>query len=238
MTEPPAAQTILIVEDDSTVAQLIRLYLVRDGYEVAVAADGPEGVRLARERRPDLVLLDLNLPGMDGVEVCATLRAESDVPVIMVTARVSEDDRLAGLDLGADDYITKPFSPRELAARVRAVLRRSSRERTRQQEANGRLVSGDIEVNLHSRQVRVQGASISLTPTEYRLLTYFIESQSRALTREQIIQGAFGYDFDGFDRTVDTHISNLRRKIEAAGGGRRLKTVYGVGYRFEAPEPV
>ena len=234
VTTPVSGDTILIVEDDPTVAQLIRLYLAKDGYHVVTAATGPDGVNMARESQPALILLDLMLPGMDGTEVCKAVRAESDVPVIMVTARVEEEDRLSGLDLGADDYVTKPFSPRELVARVRAVLRRTSREKARDEEAGGVLAVGGIMVDLNARTVTVDGKPVFLTPTEYRLLTYFIESKGRTVSRDQIIQNAFGYDFEGFDRTVDTHISNLRRKIETGPDQRYLITVYGVGYRFES----
>jgi DNA-binding response OmpR family regulator len=233
-TGPESGRRILVVEDDPSVSQLIRLYLVQEGHEVITAGDGIQAVEMARQRQPSLVLLDLMLPGMNGEEVCRTLRQESNVPIIMVTARVEEEDRLAGLDMGADDYITKPFSPRELAARVRAVLRRADREHAREQETGGMLAVDEILVDLNGRTVRIAGKPVSLTPTEYRLLTYFMESVGRTVSREQIIQNAFGYEFDGFDRTVDTHISNLRRKIESPDGAKRhLHTVYGVGYRFE-----
>ena len=233
-TGPESGHSILIVEDDASVSQLMRLYLVQDGHDVLTAADGITAVEIARQRQPSLILLDLMLPGMSGQEVCATVRKESNVPIIMVTARVEENDRLAGLDMGADDYIAKPFSPRELAARVRAVLRRTDREESREQDSGGMLVVDEISVDLNGRTVKVSNTVLSLTPTEYRLLTYFMESAGRTVSREQIIQNAFGYQFEGFDRTVDTHISNLRRKIEApTGAGKHLNTVYGVGYRFE-----
>jgi two-component system alkaline phosphatase synthesis response regulator PhoP len=231
---PESGHTILIVEDDPSVSQLMRLYLVQDGHQVITAADGLQAVDVARTKQPSLILLDLMLPGMSGQDVCTTLRQESNVPIIMVTARVEEADRLSGLDMGADDYVTKPFSPRELVARVRAVLRRTVREQQRDQANGGTLVADEIVVNLNGRTVKVAGKVVNLTPTEYRLLTYFMESAGRTVSREQIIQNSFGYEFEGFDRTVDTHISNLRRKIEAPEGGRKhLQTVYGVGYRFE-----
>jgi DNA-binding response OmpR family regulator len=224
--------TILVVEDDPHTAEIVRLYLNRDGYDVMVAADGAQGLRLARERRPSLIVLDLMLPGMDGFEVCRNLRAEADnVPVIMLTARVEEDDRLQGLDLGADDYVTKPFSPRELAARVRAVLRRTGRDRA---ENGGEVLShGDLTVDLGRRQVVMGGRDVKLTPTEFRLLVYLMRSAGQVVPRERIIERVFGYDFDGLDRTLDTHLSNLRRKLEIGLPGRRvIETVYGVGYRF------
>jgi DNA-binding response OmpR family regulator len=235
MSEQTSRKTVLIVEDDQTVAQLIKLYLVRDGHEVITAPDGAEGLRLARERKPDLIVLDLNLPKLDGTQVCRAVRAESQVPVIMVTARVDEEDRLSGLDLGADDYVTKPFSPRELAARVRAVLRRSARDEAAKASGEpAQMRAGNIAVDSAAQTVSVNGQPIDLTPTEYRILVGFMKSPGRVMTREQIIETVFGYDFDGLDRTVDTHISNLRKKVEAAGGEKRIKTIYGTGYRFDA----
>jgi len=224
---------ILIVEDDRATAELVRLYLVRDGYNVVLASDGAEGLRIARERNPVLVVLDLMLPKMDGIELCRTLRSESNVPIIMVTARVEEEDRLTGLDLGADDYVTKPFSPRELVARVRAVLRRTGREVG---EAESEMLSqGNITADMGAREVTVGGKPVHLTASEFRLLTLFMDVPGRVLSREQIIQGAFGDGFEGFDRTVDTHISNLRKKLsEASEGKQYIHTVYGMGYRFDA----
>ena len=225
------SSTILIVEDDPDTTELVGLYLRRDGHKVMSAEDGLEGLRLAREARPDLVVLDLMLPKMDGMEVCRTLREESDVPIVMVTARVEEGDRLAGLDLGADDYVPKPFSPRELAARVRAVLRRTAREAT--QRGPAKLVYGDVKVDLRRRSVDVAGRQLTLTPTEFRLLAVLMREPGRTFTREQIIDRVFGYDFDGFDRTVDAHVANLRRKLEAKPGKPEyVHTIYGIGYRF------
>ena len=221
---------VLIVEDDPDAVKLVELYLRRDGHKVLTALDGAEGLRLAREARPDLVVLDLMLPGMNGFEVCRALREESDVAVVMLTARVEEHDRLAGLDLGADDYVTKPFSPRELAARVRAVLRRTARETVEREPAE--LEYGDIRVDLDRRDVHVRGAEVHLTPTEFRLLAMMVREPGRTFTRGQIIDRVFGFDFDGFDRTVDAHVANLRRKLEAGGDDQYLHTIYGIGYRF------
>lgn len=223
--------TILIVEDDPGTLEIVELYLRRDGHKVIKSQDGIEGLRLAREARPDLVVLDLMLPGMDGMEVCRTLRGESDVPVVMLTARVEEEDRLSGLDLGADDYLTKPFSPRELAARVRAVLRRTARDDLQQGPAEHSY--GELKVDLRQRAVTVNETGVTLTPTEFRLLMMLMREPGRIFTREQIIDRVFGYDFDGFDRTVDAHVSNLRRKLAAhSKGSGYIQTVYGVGYRF------
>ena len=228
-------QTILVIEDDESVSQLIRLYLAHEGFRAVTAHDGVKGLDLARSESPSLILLDLNLPGIDGNEICRSLRVDSDVPIIMVTARVDEEERLVGLDLGADDYVTKPFSPRELMARVRAVLRRSVREKDVKEQHRGEISIGRYFVDLESRTVHIDGNELTLTPTEYRLLVYFMSANRRTVSRDQIIENAIGYEFDGFDRTVDTHISNLRRKLEkVTNGERHLKTVYGVGYRFEA----
>ena len=221
---------VLIVEDDADAVKLVELYLRRDGHKVLTALDGTEGLRLARETKPDLVVLDLMLPGMNGFEVCRALREESDVAVVMLTARVEEQDRLAGLDLGADDYVTKPFSPRELAARVRAVLRRTAREAVERGPAE--LEYGDIRVGLDRRDVHVGGAEVHLTPTEFRLLAMMVREPGRTFTRGQIIDRVFGFDFDGFDRTVDAHVANLRRKLEAGGDVQYVHTIYGIGYRF------
>ncbi len=232
--EQQMEKTALIVEDDKAVLQLIRLYLAQAGYRVLEAQDGIVGLRMALEESPDIVLLDLNLPGMDGIEVCKNVRKESDVPIIMVTARVEEDDRLRGLDLGADDYVSKPFSPRELVARVNAVLRRSKRNAEKQKESGNRLTAGAVVIDLDRRSATVLGNEVDLTPTEFRLLSYFVEGRGRTVSREQIIENVFGYDFSGYDRTVDTHVSNLRKKLDAANpDGKHLKTMYGIGYRFD-----
>ena len=222
--------TILIVEDDPHTVELVRLYLNHDGHQVITAATGPDGLRQAQERQPDLILLDLMLPGLDGIELCRALRAQSDVPIIMVTARVAEDDRLSGLDLGADDYVTKPFSPKELAARVKAVLRRAARLDA---ESGGDLTYGPLRANLRERAAYAADTPLSLTPTEFRILVMLLREPGRVFNREQIIAKVFGYDFDGFDRTVDAHVSALRRKIEAPlNKTRYIHTIYGEGYKL------
>ena len=225
------AAKILIIEDDPDTSRLVGLYLPRDGHKVLTALDGLEGIRLAREAKPDLIVLDLMLPGMNGMEICRELREESMVPIVMLTARVNESDRLDGLDAGADDYVTKPFSPRELAARIRAVLRRTTREAL--ERGPEEIRHGQVTVNLQQHVARVGGAAVSLTPTEFRLLSLFVREPGRTFTREQIINRVFGYNFDGFDRTVDAHIANLRRRLAVElGGAEYIHTVYGVGYRF------
>ena len=222
---------VLIIEDDPDTARLVGLYLSRDGYRVISAANGQDGLHLAREAKPDLIVLDLMLPGMSGTDICRTLRDESMVPIVMLTARVEERDRLNGLDMGADDYVTKPFSPRELAARVRAVLRRTAREAI--DRGPEEVSHGSITINLKQHAARVDGEDVSLTPTEFRILTLLVREPARTFTRNQIIDRVFGYDFDGFDRTVDAHVANLRRKLGAKrGSAEYVKTVYGVGYRL------
>ena len=225
-------QTVLIVEDDRATSDLIDMYLKRDGYRVIVAYDGLEGLRMARDANPNLIVLDLSLPGMGGKEVCETLRGESDIPIVMVTARVEEEDRLAGLDLGADDYVTKPFSPRELTARIRAVLRRTNRNSTTNPDSD-ELIWNAIRVDQGKHAVVVGERDIDLTPTEFNILGLLMKSPGRVFTRGQVIDQVFGYDFEGFDRSVDAHMSNLRRKVEeGVPSGTYIKTIYGVGYKL------
>ena len=219
---------VLIVDDDVKTVDLVKLYLKRDGYRVLTAYDGDEALRLAREDHPDLIVLDLMLPGIDGLQVCRILRDESDVPIIMLTARTTDQDRLTGLDLGADDYVTKPFSPRELAARVRAVLRRLPGERGPAQIKRGELV-----VNFHKHEASLAGRPLDLTTVEFKLLGVLVKEAGRVFSRPQLIEKALGYDFEGFDRTIDVHILNLRRKLEAdPSRPMYIKTVYGAGYKF------
>ena len=222
---------ILIIEDDPDTTELIRLYLVRDGHQVLTASDGVQGLRLAQEDAPDLIVLDLMLPRMDGLEVCRRVRQNSQTPIIMLTARVEEEDRLGGLDMGADDYVTKPFTPRELAARVRAVLRRAARDAM---DRGPSFISYEgINVDIRSQQTSIDGALLSLTRTEFRLLVTFLREPGRVFSREEIISRVYGYDFEGFDRAVDSHVHNLRRKLNTASGNHRyIHTAYGSGYRF------
>ena len=219
---------ILVVEDDAKAAGLIRLYLEHAGYPVETAGDGRAALERARlEPVPRLIVLDVMLPHIDGLEVCRRLRAESDVPIILVTARVEEDDRLAGLDLGADDYVAKPFSPRELVARVRAVLRRSPSE-----EPQGPPLSrAGVRLDPASHQVHVRGELVDLTPREFRLLHALMRAPGRAFARQELVERALGQDFAGLDRTIDAHVKNLRRKL-GSGDTDWIETVPGVGYRF------
>lgn len=222
------AGRILIAEDDPQQAKVLRLYLEREGHSVVVADDGLAAVEEIRRRRPDLVLLDVMMPHLDGLDVCRVIRAESDVPIIMVTARSTEEDLLVGLDLGADDYITKPYKPRELVARVRAMLRRHSRSSDDEVfEAPG------IAVNVPRREVRVDDRPVELTAKEFDLLVTLTSEPGRVFTRGQLLEKAFGFDYQGLDRTADAHIRNLRKKLgDDPNAPRFVETVYGVGYRF------
>ena len=226
---------ILIVEDDPKAADIVTLYLEDDGYQVLRASDGILGLDMARKDKPDLIVLDLLMPGMNGLEVCQALRKESEVPIIMLTAMSTEQDKLKGLDLGADDYVTKPFSPRELAARVRTVLRRSNEEDSFQRGPQELEWEG-LKIDFHQHRVEIQGKKIRLTPTEFRLLAILAREPNRVLSRTQLVDRAFGYDFEGLERTVDVHILNLRRKIEPdTNHPTYIKTIYGMGYKFGAP---
>ena len=223
------AQTVLIVEDDTEVAQVVRDYLERSGFRVESAGDGASAVSLFRHRPADLVLLDLNLPGMDGLEVARQLRRSSRVPIIMVTARVEESDRLIGLELGADDYVVKPFSPREIVARVRAVLRRAAGEL----DTSPILRAGEVELDRARHTVLVGGRLVDLTPTEFSLLETLLRSPGVAFSRAQLLDAVQGSSFAGYERTIDAHIKNLRAKIEVDPGAPRIvQTVFGVGYRL------
>ncbi|GAB3232148.1 response regulator transcription factor [Glycomyces halotolerans] len=220
---------VLVVDDDPALADVVARYLRREGYEVDYASDGASGLRRALSTRPDLVVLDLMMPGMDGFEVCRRLRQATAVPVVMLTALGEENDRISGLDLGADDYVTKPFSPRELAARVRAVLRRS---------ANGSspasLTGGGIEVDTRAHEARRDGELLALTGKEFDLLACFLAHQGRAFRREELLEKVWGWRI-GDTSTVTVHVRRLREKIEDdASAPRHLKTVRGIGYRWEA----
>jgi DNA-binding response OmpR family regulator len=229
---------VLVADDDPKQAHLIRSYLERDGYAVAVVHDGRAAIEQARQRRPDLLILDVMMPRVDGLDVCRILRAESQVPILMLTARSTEDDLLLGLDLGADDFLTKPYSPRELVARVRALLRRA---RTSGDAAPGGCHRvGDLEVDTLRHEVRMAGALVDCTPAEFSILACLAEHPGRAFTRTALLTRAFGFDHYALDRTIDAHVVKLRRKIEPRPSEPRyLLTVYGVGYKLaEDPDAV
>jgi DNA-binding response OmpR family regulator len=223
------SETILIIEDEPKVARLARDYLEKSGYRVLIAADGKSGLAMARGEKPDLLVLDLMLPQMDGLDVCRALRRESDLPIIMLTARAEETDRLIGLELGADDYITKPFSPRELVARVRALLRRAKGA----VYVSGIVRAGDLVLNTENHSLSVAGKAIHLTRIEFSLLETLARHPGQIFSRAQLLENLHGVAYVGYDRSIDAHIKNLRRKIEAdPANPKYILTVYAVGYKF------
>jgi DNA-binding response OmpR family regulator len=229
------AQRILIVDDDRQIVRLLRAYLEKDGFRVLVAYDGAMALQALRSERPDLMLLDLMLPDRDGWEVTRLVRGDpslASIPIIMLTARVEDQDKIVGLEMGADDYVTKPFNPREVMARVRAVLRRAQGEPV----SSRVLEAGPLRIDIERHEAQVDGQSLNLTPTEFSLLQALAENPGRALTRLELIERALGYSYEGLDRTVDSHIKNLRRKLDDLGGeglgSGLVETVFGVGYRL------
>lgn len=220
---------VLIVEDEVKIARLVRDYLRQAGFDVLEATDGPSGLAMARAEKPDMIVLDLGLPGMDGLDVTRQLRATSAVPIIILTARTDESDRIVGLELGADDYVDKPFSPKELIARIRAVLRRADATL-----GGGELVrAGDMTIDIPKRRVTIGDDEVELTSTEFDLLLTLARRPGRIYTRAQLLDAVHGVSFDSYERSVDAHIKNIRRKIEPdPKRPTMVLTVYGVGYRF------
>jgi len=224
-------QTVLIVEDEKKIAAVLGDYLQGAGYKISFLERGDVVAGTVKKNRPDLILLDVMLPGMDGMEVCREVRKFSNVPIIMITARVEEIDRLIGLELGADDYICKPFSPREVVARVKAVLRRVHAE-----PAEDYIRLGPIVLNVETRQVTVEEQALELTPSEFGLLKVLMSHPNRVFSRNELLNQVQGYDFEGYDRTIDTHVKNLRKKIaEKLPNQEFIATVYGVGYKLTIP---
>ena len=223
-------KSVLIVEDDNNIADLLRLYLEKEGYEVTIAPDGGKGVERFREVKPDLVLLDLMLPVLDGWGVCRAIRSEADTPIIMLTAKGETSDKVTGLKLGADDYITKPFEMKEVLARIEAVLRRSGIE---PEKAENRLVFDKLIIDMDAFELIVDGKKIDTPPKEMELLYHLASSPNRVYTRNQLLDEVWGFDYFGDSRTVDVHIKRLREKLEGVSEQWKLKTVWGVGYKFE-----
>jgi len=220
---------ILIVDDEEMIVRTVKAYLDREGFKTYTAYDGEAALRAFEEKGPDLIVLDLMLPKASGIEVTRAIRSKSAVPIIMLTAKAAEADRVVGLELGADDYVVKPFSPRELVARVRAVLRRFEGEGMDVERIN----TGELEVDLKTRELKVAGRNVDLTPTEFDLLAYLARHPGQVFTRLQLLREVQGYTYDSFARTIDTHVKNLRRKIEDdPKNPRYILTVHGVGYRF------
>ena len=230
MSEPRmvAVATILVVDDEPRIVQLVRDYLEHGGFTVLTASDGQSALRSARTGRPDLVVLDLGLPGLDGLDVARSLRRDGEVPIIMLTARTDESDKLVGLELGADDYMTKPFSPKELVARVRAVLRRFEAASA---PADVIRVGPDVELNVPRLEARFGGRRVDLTRSEFQIVSLMARQPGRVFTRSQLLDAIRGVAFESYERAIDAHIKNIRRKI----GASHIETVFGVGYRFAEP---
>ena len=229
------ARKVLIVEDDSNIAELLHLYLEKEGFETAVASDGGKGVELFRSFHPDLVLLDIMLPVMDGWSVCKKIREESKAPIIMLTAKGETGDKVSGLEMGADDYIVKPFEMKEVLARIHAVLRRFGGE---EEESAGKCLTFEkLSINLDSYELTVDGKRIDTPPKELELLYHLASSPNRVFTRNQLLDEVWGFDYFGDSRTVDVHVKRLREKLEGVSESWCLKTVWGVGYKFEVTNP-
>jgi two-component system alkaline phosphatase synthesis response regulator PhoP len=224
----PVPKKILLVDDEPEILEICRDYLKASGYEVVTARDGRQGLASTRREKPDLVVLDLMLPEMDGLDVCRTIRRESNVPIIMLTARVEEAEKLIGLEIGADDYMTKPFSPRELVARVRVVLRRASGDSTAEV-----IRVGNISLDRAHYEVQIEKRVVPLTPTEFEIMATLMSQPGRIFSRNQLLMAAHGVAFESYERAIDSHIRNLRHKLEPE---ELIITVYGVGYKFHAPE--
>ena len=227
------SQKVLVVEDDINIAELLRLYLQKDGFEVSHAADGGKAVEMAREIQPDLVLLDIMLPVMDGWQVCRELRKTMKMPIIMLTAKGETEDKVSGLEMGADDYIVKPFEVKELLARVHAVLRRTGDDGKPQSK---KLTFDKLVINLDSYELIVDGKKVDTPPKEMELLYHLAATPNRVYTRNQLLDEVWGFDYFGDSRTVDVHIKRLREKLEGVSDKWSLKTVWGVGYKFESVE--
>lgn len=226
---------ILVVDDEKKIVDLLRTYLERDGYHVTIAFDGRQALESFKREMLDLVILDIMLPGMDGLEVCREIRRSSQIPVIMLTARSEDADKLVGLELGADDYITKPFSPRELVARVRAVLRRT--RGTAAVPSKTRLILGGLTLDEERFEATCHAKPLALTPAEFRILAAMAKSPGRVFSRNQLLDHALGESYEGYERTIDVHIKNLRQKLKTAGseGDCSIVTVHGVGYKMQEP---
>jgi two-component system alkaline phosphatase synthesis response regulator PhoP len=223
----------LVVDDEPQIVKVLRAYLEKAGFQVVTAGDGNSAVSIFRQSRPDFVILDLNLPGMDGLDVCRTIRRDSNIPILMLTARVEEADRLIGLELGADDYVVKPFSPREVVARVRTIFRRISSETIKPEI----IQAGSLTIDLGGHSVTRSSQSLELTPTEFAILVTLANQPKRVLSRMQIMEQAMGESFEGYERTIDAHVKNLRNKLEPnPKKPSYIHTVFGVGYKFEARE--
>lgn len=224
-----AQYSVLIVDDDVKLVNLLQTYFAKEGYITYTANDGLDALQVVRERKPDIMVLDLMLPGLDGLDVCRKIRKDNDIPIIMLTARDEESDRLVGLELGADDYVTKPFSPKEVVARAKAILRRANKEVVRSET----IKAGNLMIDLERHQVINGDQIIEVTPTEFKIVELLAGNIGKVFTRLQIVEQTQGYTFEGYERTIDAHIKNLRRKLETnPKEPRYIQTVYGIGYKF------
>ncbi len=222
-------QSVFIVDDDVKITKLLKSYFDKEGFVTYLAHEGTSAIQAIREKKPDIVILDLMLPGLDGWEICRKLRRESDVPIVMLTARDEETDRVIGLEMGADDYVAKPFSPREVVARAKAILRRTQKAVVKTEP----IREGDLLIDVERHMVKKGNTVLDLTPTEFKILELLATNAGRVFSRLQIVERVQGYAFDGYDRTVDVHMKNLRRKVEDdPKDPRYILTVYGIGYRF------
>lgn len=227
---------VLIVDDEANICELIRLYVEKEGYNAIIATDGAKAVEKFMQEKPDMVLLDIMLPVKDGWQVCREIRAVSDTPIIMLTAKGETFDKVLGLELGADDYIVKPFEPKELVARMKAVLRRTEARMAPQEESGDELVFDGLKIGRETYEIYLDGKKIVMPPKEFELLYFLAKNKNKVYTRDQLLDEIWGYEFFGDSRTVDVHIKRIREKIESEGKNWQLKTVWGVGYKFEVSE--
>ncbi len=224
-----AQYSVLIVDDDVKLVKLLQTYFAKEGFITYTVNDGLDALQAVREKKPDIMVLDLMLPGLEGWEVCRRVRRDNDIPIIMLTARDEESDRLVGLEIGADDYVTKPFSPKEVVARAKVILRRAHKETVRQEP----IRAGSLSIDLERHQVSQANQHIELTPTEFKILELLAANAGKVFSRLQIVEQTQGYTFEGYERTIDAHIKNLRRKIEEnPKEPQYIQTVYGIGYKF------
>ena len=229
------AEKILIVDDDTNICELLRLYVEKEGFTPLIANDGEAALKLFEEKEPDLILLDVMLPGLDGWQVCREIRSKSDCPIIMLTAKGEVFDRVLGLDLGADDYVVKPFEAKEVIARIKAVLRRSGQNDDKQNE-NKAVAYENLSINLTNYELKVKGVQVDTPPKEMELIYHLAANPNRVFTRDQLLDEVWGFDYYGDSRTVDVHVKRLREKLEGVSDKWTLKTVWGVGYKFEVKE--
>lgn len=231
-----ANEKILVVDDDTNICELLRLYLTKEGYQVTVANDGEEGLEKFNQVKPDMVLLDVMMPKMDGLEVCRRIRKAGNTPVMMLTAKGETFDKVLGLELGADDYVVKPFDAKEVVARVKAVLRRTQGKNDNAEESKKVVTYDKLEINIANYELKVNGVQIDTPPKELELIYHFASNPNRVFTRDQLLDEVWGFEFYGDSRTVDVHVKRLREKLEGVSDKWELKTVWGVGYKFETKE--